>query len=50
MVEGIISVEKVFEYFKLEVKVNFEIVDGGIKIEVLNFKNLGDFGIKGIIL
>jgi hypothetical protein len=28
--------------------VNFETVDGGTKVEALNFKNLGDFGIKGI--
>jgi len=48
LVEGITSVEKAFEHFKPEVKVNFETVDGATKVEALNFKNLGDFGIKGI--
>lgn len=48
LVEGITNVEKAFEHFKPEVKVNFETVDGATKVEVLNFKNLGDFGIKGI--
>jgi len=48
LVEGITSIEKAFEHFKPEVKVNFETVDGATKVEALNFKNLGDFGIKGI--
>lgn len=49
LVEGITSVEKVFEHFKPEVKVNFETAGGTTKSEVLKFTNLGDFGIKGII-
>ncbi|GAA3767866.1 hypothetical protein [Flavobacterium ginsengiterrae] len=48
LVEGITSIEKAFEHFKPEVKVNFETADGATKVEALNFKNLGDFGIKGI--
>lgn len=48
LVEGLTSIEKAFEHFKPEVKVNFETADGATKVEALNFKNLGDFGIKGI--
>ncbi|WP_264551503.1 hypothetical protein [Flavobacterium sp. N2038] len=48
LVEGITSIEKAFEHFKPEVKVNFETADGATKVEALNFKNLGDFGVKGI--
>jgi hypothetical protein len=48
LVEGITSIEKAFEHFKPEVKVNFETADGGTKVESLNFRNLGDFGVKGI--
>ena len=40
LVEGITSIEKAFEHFKPEVKVNFETVDGATKVEALNFKNL----------
>jgi hypothetical protein len=48
LVEGVTSVEKVFEHFKPEVKVNFEDAQGVIRPESLKFKNLGDFGVKGI--
>ena len=48
LVEGITNVEKAFEHFKPEVKVNFETADGATKVEVLKFKNLGDFGVNGI--
>jgi hypothetical protein len=48
LVEGITSVEKAFEHFKPEVKVNFETADGATKVEALKFKNLGDYGVKGI--
>ncbi|MCT6869878.1 hypothetical protein [Apibacter sp.] len=48
IVEGLSTVEQVFEHFKPEVKVNFEDADGNTKFEELKFKNLGDFGIKGI--
>ncbi|MBZ4043826.1 hypothetical protein [Flavobacterium hibisci] len=48
LVEGITSIEKAFEHFKPQVKVNFETAEGATKVEALNFKNLGDFGIKGI--
>ncbi|TWP24070.1 hypothetical protein ETU08_06815 [Apibacter muscae] len=48
IVEGLNTVEQVFEHFKPEVKVNFEDAEGATKFEELKFKNLGDFGIKGI--
>jgi hypothetical protein len=48
IVEGLNTIEQVFEHFKPEVKVNFEDTEGATKFEELKFKNLGDFGIKGI--
>lgn len=48
LVGGLTTVEEVFEHFKPEIKVNFEDVDGVSKMETLKFRNLGDFGIKGI--
>jgi len=48
MAEGLTSIEHVFEHFKPEVNVAFEDEDGGTRIESLKFKNVGDFGIKGI--
>lgn len=48
LVEGLNTVEKVFEHYKPEVKADFEDANGTVKMESLNFKNLGDFGTKGI--
>ncbi|MBT2623748.1 hypothetical protein [Chryseobacterium sp. ISL-6] len=48
LVEGLETVEKVFEHFKPEIRVDFEDVNGSTKVESLKFNNLGDFGIKGI--
>uniref|UniRef100_UPI0039A6C8F6 hypothetical protein n=1 Tax=Ornithobacterium rhinotracheale TaxID=28251 RepID=UPI0039A6C8F6 len=48
LVEGLTTVEKVFEHFKPEIKVDFEDADGATKMETLKFENLGDFGVKGI--
>jgi len=48
IVEGLDTVEEVFEHFKPEVKVNFEDSEGATKFEELKFKNMGDFGVKGI--
>lgn len=48
LVEGLTTIEKVFEHFKPSLKVDFEDANGSIKMEELNFKNLGDFGVKGI--
>ncbi|MEN7551940.1 hypothetical protein AAG747_28760 [Rapidithrix thailandica] len=46
-VEGLQTVEQVFEHYKPSVKVNFEDAEGGMHPEELKFSNLADFGIKG---
>lgn len=48
LVEGLTTVEKVFEHFKPEIKVDFENAEGATQMESLQFSNLGDFGTKGI--
>ncbi|AZA59283.1 MULTISPECIES: hypothetical protein [Chryseobacterium] len=48
LVEGLNTVEKVFEHFKPEIKVDFENAEGATRMESLKFCNLGDFGTKGI--
>jgi len=48
LVEGLTTIEKVFEHYKPEIKVDFEDTNGASKNENLKFKNLGDFGTKGI--
>ncbi|WP_452220838.1 hypothetical protein [Lacinutrix salivirga] len=48
VVTGLKTVEEVFEHYNPEVEVEFEDADGVGKKENLNFKNLGDFGGKGI--
>lgn len=45
---GLQTVEDVFEHFNPEVEVDFEDSEGASSKETLNFKNLGDFGTKGI--
>lgn len=49
VVEGLKTVEDVFEHFEPELKVPFEDKDGGTVNETLKFENLGDFGKNGII-
>ena len=48
IVENLTSVEAVFEHFKPKVDMTFESDEGTMVRETLNFKNLGDFGVKGI--
>jgi hypothetical protein len=48
LVEGLTTVEKVFEHYKPEIKVDFEDADGAIKMENLKFKKFRRFGTKGI--
>lgn len=48
IVHGIQTVDQVFEHYKPHVSVDFEDADGVTKKEELSFKNLGDFGVKGI--
>ncbi|CAM4414838.1 hypothetical protein ACU8V7_26960 [Zobellia nedashkovskayae] len=49
VVEGLRTVEDVFEHYEPELKIPFEDKDGGTVNETLKFRNLGDFGKKGII-
>ena len=46
IVEGLTTVEQVFEHFKPKVEMDFETEDGVSKKETLGFNNLGDFGVK----
>jgi hypothetical protein len=46
--EGLTDVEAVFEHYKPNVEVGFEDANGATRKENLSFKNLGDFGVKGI--
>ncbi len=48
IVEGLTNVESVFENYKPKVDMTFENEDGVMVRETLHFKNLGDFGVKGI--
>jgi hypothetical protein len=48
IVYGLQTVEQVFENYKPNVTVDFTDADGMTKKENLSFKNLGDFGVKGI--
>lgn len=45
---GLQTIEDVFEHYKPEVEVDFEDSEGVSNKETLSFKNLGDFGAKGI--
>jgi hypothetical protein len=42
------DVEQVFEHYKPNIEIGFEDESGATRRENLHFKNLGDFGIKGI--
>ncbi len=48
IVEGLKTVEEVFEHYQPKVTVDLQNLDGSVKKEELRFKNLGDFGAKGI--
>ena len=48
VVTGLKTIEEVFDHYKPEVEVEFEDTDGVGRKENLNFKNLGDYGAKGI--
>jgi hypothetical protein len=48
VVEGLNTVEQVFGHFKPTVDVEFKDKDGQFVNEELKFKNLGDFGKKGL--
>ncbi len=48
IVEGLTTIEQVFEHFKPKIEIDFETEEGASKKEALQFANLGEFGIKGI--
>jgi len=48
IVQGLTTVEEVFEHFKPKVEMDFETEEGTTRKETLHFTNLGDFGVKGI--
>lgn len=48
IVDGLQTIDDVFEHFKPKVSLEFEDSDGTQKDETLTFKGLSDFGIKGI--
>jgi hypothetical protein len=48
MVQGLTTVEEVFEHFNPSIDMEFQDDEGASRKETLKFKNLGDFGVKGI--
>ncbi len=48
-VEGLKTVQEVFNHYKPKVNVSFEKQDGSAANETLQFQNLGDFSVKEII-
>ena len=48
VVHGLTTVEEVFEHYKPSIDMSFESEEGLMAKETLNFKTLGDFGVKGI--
>lgn len=48
IVEGLKTVEEVFQYFKPQVECEFQKEDGSSVPEKFSFANLGDFGTRGI--
>ncbi|WP_394749136.1 hypothetical protein [Spongiimicrobium salis] len=49
VVEGLNTIDDIFEHFDPELKIPFEGKDGGTVNETLKFSNLGDFGKKGVV-
>jgi hypothetical protein len=48
IVEGLKTVDEVFEHYSPNIEMEFHDSEGGSRKETLNFRNLGDFGLKGI--
>jgi predicted component of type VI protein secretion system len=48
VVEGLKSIDEVFEHYSPGIEMEFHDSEGGSRKETLHFRNLGDFGIKGI--
>lgn len=49
IIEGLTSIDEVFEQYKPKVDMVFETEDGAMRRETLHFKGLADFGTKGIV-
>jgi predicted component of type VI protein secretion system len=49
IVEGLTTIDDVFNHFKPQVDVDFTDSEGVAKEEKLSFNNLADFGTKGIV-
>lgn len=49
LVEGLTSVEEVFEHYKPKVDMTFETEEGAMRKETLHFRGIADFGTKGIV-
>lgn len=49
IVQGLKTVEEVFEHFKPAQSVDFETKEGSVKNEAFQFGNLGDFGVKKVV-
>lgn len=49
IVEGLDTVEKVFEHYQPSASVEFVDKEGGEQEEELNFTSVGDFGVKGML-
>jgi hypothetical protein len=49
VIEGLKSVDEVFEHYSPDVEIEFHDSEGATRKETIKFRNLGDFGVKGII-
>ena len=49
IVEGLTSIDDVFNHFRPAIDIDFEDTEGKSKEEKLTFHNLADFGTKGIV-
>lgn len=48
IIEDLTTIEEVFAHFNPKVEINFETEEGALRRETLQFKDLSDFGVKGI--
>jgi predicted component of type VI protein secretion system len=48
-VEGLKTVEEVFEHYKPNINISLDRQDGSVVNENLKFQNLGDFGVKKLV-
>jgi hypothetical protein len=46
--EGLKTIDEVFEHYSPSIEMEFHDSEGGLHKEQLHFRNLGDFGVKGI--